>query len=253
MTVLAPGPRSEVGLAAARTVEATKIYGKDQTEVRALDGVTVEFPRGGFTAIMGPSGSGKSTLLHCSAGLDTLTSGQAFIGDTDLSTLGDDALTTLRRDHVGFIFQAYNLVPTLTADENIHLPLLLAGRKGDSEWIDKVIATMGIGDRLQHRPAELSGGQQQRVAVARAMANRPEIIFADEPTGNLDSRAGTEVLGFMRQAVDDMGQTIVMVTHDPTAASFADRILFLADGKVVDEMTEPTAVRVLERMKRFGE
>ena len=254
MTVLAPRPMAEVGsLAAAHTILATKIYGKGQTEVRALDGVTVEFPRGGFTAIMGPSGSGKSTLLHCSAGLDTLTSGQAFIGETDLSTLGDDALTLLRRDHVGFIFQAYNLVPTLTADENIHLPLLLAGRKGDAAWIERVIATMGIADRLRHRPAELSGGQQQRVAVARAMANRPEIIFADEPTGNLDSRAGTEVLGFMRQAVDEMGQTIVMVSHDPTAASFADRIVFLADGRVVDEMEHPSAVRVLERMKRFGE
>jgi len=239
--------------AAARTVEATKVYGKDQTEVRALDGVTVEFARGGFTAIMGPSGSGKSTLLHCTAGLDTLTSGQAFIGDADLSTLGDDALTILRRDHVGFIFQAYNLVPTLTAAENITLPLLLAGRKGDAAWVSKVVDTMGIADRLRHRPSELSGGQQQRVAVARALASRPEIIFADEPTGNLDSRAGAEVLGFMRRAVDDMSQTIVMVTHDPTAASYADRIVFLADGRIVDEMSRPSATRVLERMKRFGE
>ena len=239
--------------AAARTVDALKVYGTGQTEVRALDGVTVAFAAGRFTAIMGPSGSGKSTLLHCIAGLDTLTSGQAFIGDADLSTLDDQKLTILRRDRVGFIFQAYNLVPTLTAIENITLPLTLAGRKGDQAWIDNVVATMGIGQRLQHRPSELSGGQQQRVAVARALATRPQIIFADEPTGNLDSRAGAEVLQFMRQAVDDMGQTIVMVTHDPVAASYADRIVFLADGRIVDEMQQPTAERVLERMKRFGE
>jgi putative ABC transport system ATP-binding protein len=239
--------------AAARTVNAVKIYGKGQTEVRALAGVTVEFETGRFTAIMGPSGSGKSTLLHCIAGLDTLTSGQAFIGDADLSTLEDRQLTILRRDRVGFVFQAYNLVPTLTAIENIRLPLTLAGHKGDPAWIDKVIDTMGIRDRLAHRPAELSGGQQQRVAVARALASRPQIIFGDEPTGNLDSRSGAEVLHFMRQAVDGMQQTIVMVTHDPTAASYADRIVFLVDGQVVDEMLEPTAARVLERMKRFGE
>jgi len=238
---------------AARTVEATKIYGADQTEVRALDGVTVEFARGGFTAIMGPSGSGKSTLLHCVAGLDTLTSGQAFIGDEDLSVLSDRALTILRRDHVGFVFQSYNLVTTLTAEENIHLPLLLAGKKGDGAWIDKVVDTLGIADRLQHHPSELSGGQQQRVAVARALASTPKIIFADEPTGNLDSRASAEVLGFMRRAVDDMSQTIVMVTHDPMAASYADRIVFLADGKTVDEMFHPSADLVLERMKRFGD
>jgi putative ABC transport system ATP-binding protein len=239
--------------AAARTVDAVKLYGKGQTEVRALDDVTVEFVTGRFTAIMGPSGSGKSTLLHCVAGLDTLTSGKAFIGEADLSTLNDHELTTLRRDHVGFVFQSFNLVPTITAEDNINLPILLAGRKGDREWISKIIGTMGIGDRLKHRPSELSGGQQQRVAVARALASRPEIIFADEPTGNLDSRAGAEVLGFMRRAVDDMGQTIVMVTHDPIAASYADRIVFLADGRVVDEMHQPTADRVLERMKRFGE
>ena len=239
--------------AAARTVNATKVYGKGQTEVRALDGVTVEFASGRFTAIMGPSGSGKSTLLHCIAGLDTLTSGQAFIGGSDLSTLNDHQLTVLRRDHVGFVFQAYNLVPTLTARENILLPLMLAGSKGDPAWIDKVIHTMGIADRLTHRPAEMSGGQQQRVAVARALANRPEIIFADEPTGNLDSKAGAEVLAFMRKAVEEMAQTIVMVTHDPIAASYADRIVFLADGRVVDEMAHPTAERVLERMKQFGE
>ena len=240
------------GQAAAHTVAAVKVFGKDETEVRALDAVSVDFATGQFTAIMGPSGSGKSTLLHCSAGLDTLTSGHAFIGDTDLSLLDDNKLTLLRRDHVGFIFQAYNLVPTLTAAENITLPLLLAGRKGDRSWIDQVIDTMHIGDRLAHRPAELSGGQQQRVAVARALAGRPEIIFADEPTGNLDSRAGGEVLGFLRRAVDDMGQTIVMVTHDPTAASYADRIVFLADGQIVDEMIDPSSDRVLERMKRFG-
>jgi putative ABC transport system ATP-binding protein len=239
--------------AAASTVGATKLYGKGQTEVRALDGVTVEFPPGQFTAIMGPSGSGKSTLLHCIAGLDSLSGGKAYIADADLSTLNDNQLTTLRRDRVGFIFQAYNLVPTLTAEENITLPMTLAGRKPDRAWVDRVVDVMKIGDRLKHRPAELSGGQQQRVAVARALAGRPAIIFADEPTGNLDSKAGAEVLAFMRRAVDDMGQTIVMVTHDPTAASYADRILFLADGRVVDEMHEPTAERVLERMKRFGE
>jgi putative ABC transport system ATP-binding protein len=241
------------GTAAARTVGAVKIYGKGQTEVRALDGVTVDFATGRFTAIMGPSGSGKSTLLQTTAGLDTLTSGQAFIGDADVSTLNDQKLTILRRDHVGFIFQAYNLVPTLTAQENITLPLTLAGRKGDKDWIDRVVAILGLRGRLSHRPSELSGGQQQRVAVARALATRPAIIFADEPTGNLDSRAGAEVLTFMRQAVDDMGQTIVMVTHDPVAASYADRIIFLADGRIVDEMQQPTAERVLERMKRFGE
>jgi putative ABC transport system ATP-binding protein len=239
--------------AAARTEDAVKVYGKGQTEVRALDGVSVEFAAGRYTAIMGPSGSGKSTLLHCVAGLDSLTSGRAFIGDADLSRLSDQRLTILRRDRVGFVFQAYNLLPTIDAAANITLPLLLAGRKGDRAWIDKVIGIMGIGDRLRHRPAEMSGGQQQRVAVARALASRPEIIFADEPTGNLDSRAGAEVLTFMRRAVDEMQQTIVMVTHDPMAASYADRIVFLADGRIVDEMHEPTAQRVLERMKRFGE
>jgi putative ABC transport system ATP-binding protein len=239
--------------AAAHTVDASKIYGRDATEVRALDGVTIAFPRGGFTAIMGPSGSGKSTLLHCIAGLDTLTSGKAYIGDADLSTLKDRELTLLRRDRVGFVFQAFNLVPTLSAIENITLPLMLAGRKGDQAWIDQVVDTIGLRDRLRHRPQELSGGQQQRVAVARALASRPEIIFADEPTGNLDSRSGAEVLTFMRRAVDEMGQTIVMVTHDPIAASYADRIVFLADGRVVDEMTQPTPERVLERMKKFGE
>jgi putative ABC transport system ATP-binding protein len=255
MTTLTSHERSmqELHEIAAHTTDAFKIYGKGLTEVRALDGVSVEFERARFTAIMGPSGSGKSTLLHCIAGLDTLTSGQAFIGDADLSTLDDRQLTLLRRDHVGFVFQAYNLVPTLTARENITLPLRLAGHKGDSAWIDRVIDTLGLRDRLQHRPDELSGGQQQRVAVARALAGRPEIIFADEPTGNLDSRASAEILLFMRRAVDDMDQTIVMVTHDPVGASYADRIVFLTDGRVVDEMRSPTAERVLERMKRFGE
>ena len=246
-------PATDTGPVAAATVDATKVYGKGDIEVRALDGVTVEFERARFTAIMGPSGSGKSTLLHCVAGLDTLTSGQAFIGDTDLSTLNDKQLTLLRRDRVGFVFQAFNLVPTLTAAENITLPLALAGRKGDEAWIGKVIDTLGLADRLRHRPSELSGGQQQRVAVARALTSQPQIIFADEPTGNLDSKAGADVLGFMRGAVTDLGQTIVMVSHDPVAASYADRIVFLADGRIVDEMLEPTAERVLDRLKRFGE
>jgi putative ABC transport system ATP-binding protein len=251
LSTLAPATQTES--VAAHTVDATKVYGKGQTEVRALDGITVDFHSGRFTAIMGPSGSGKSTLLHCSAGLDTLTSGHAYIGDDDLSTLNDRQLTVLRRDHVGFIFQAFNLVPTLTARENLVLPLRLAGRSATSDWIDTVVATLGLGDRLQHRPAEMSGGQQQRVAVGRALATRPRIVFADEPTGNLDSRASTEVLTFMRRAVDEVHQTIVMVTHDPHAAAFADRVVFLADGRIVDEMTEPSTEKVLERMKRFGE
>jgi len=238
---------------AARTVDAAKIYGKDDNEVRALDGVTLDFAAGAFTAIMGPSGSGKSTLMHCCAGLDTLTSGEVWIGDRALSTMSERELTLMRRDRLGFIFQAYNLVPTLTAAENINLPVALAGRDPDKDWLQKVIASVGLADRLSHRPSELSGGQQQRVAVARALANRPQLIFADEPTGNLDSRTSAEILQFMRRAVDDLGQTIVMVTHDPMAASYADRVVFLADGKVVDEMVEPTADRVLDRMKRFGE
>ena len=239
--------------AAARTVDAVKLYGRDQTEVRALDGVSVSFDSGCFTAIMGPSGSGKSTLLHCCAGLDALTSGQAFIADTDLGSLSDQDLTILRRDRVGFIFQAFNLVPTLTALDNIRLPLRLAGRRPEPAWLDTIVDTLGLRDRLAHRPGELSGGQQQRVAVARALLSKPKIIFADEPTGNLDSRSGAEVLGFMRRAVDDMHQTIVMVTHDPSAASRADRVLFLADGRVVDELSEPTVGKVLERMHRLGD
>jgi putative ABC transport system ATP-binding protein len=242
-----------LAVAAAATVGAVKVYGEGDTAVRALDDVSVTFEAGRFTAIMGPSGSGKSTLLHCTAGLDSLTEGRAFIGDTDLSTLDDTELTVLRREHVGFVFQAFNLVPTLTAEENITLPLALAGRKGDREWIHQVADTLGLAKRLRHRPSEMSGGEQQRVAVARALATRPQIIFADEPTGNLDSRAGAEVLRFMRQAVDDLEQTIVTVTHDPVAASYADRVVFLADGRIVDEMFEPTAERVLDRMKRFGD
>ncbi len=238
---------------AAGAVDATKVYGKDDNEVRALDGVTVAFERGRFTAIMGPSGSGKSTLMHCLAGLDSLTSGEVFIGETRLSTLNDKQLTELRRTAVGFIFQAYNLVPTLNAQENITLPLLLGGTSGDQPWIDRVIDTVGLRTRLKHRPSELSGGQQQRVAVARALASKPTIIFADEPTGNLDSRTGAEILSFMRTAVTELGQTIVMVTHDPVAASYADRVVFLNDGRIVDEMHQPTAERVLERMKHFGE
>jgi len=240
-------------VAAAATVGAVKVYGEGDTAVRALDDVSVVFEAGRYTAIMGPSGSGKSTLLHCTAGLDSLTTGQAFIGETDLSTLDDTELTVLRREHVGFVFQAFNLVPTLTAEENITLPLALAGRKGDRGWIHEVADTLGLSKRLRHRPSEMSGGEQQRVAVARALATRPQIIFADEPTGNLDSRAGAEVLRFMRQAVDDLAQTIVMVTHDPGAAGYADRVVFLADGRIVDEMFDPTAERVLDRMKRFGD
>jgi putative ABC transport system ATP-binding protein len=236
---------------AARAVDATKIYGEGETEVRALDGVNVEFERGAYTAIMGPSGSGKSTLLHCIAGLDTLTSGQVFLGDVDLSSLNEKKLTQARRDKIGFIFQTYNLIPTLTAMENITLPMALAGRHGDPEWIDRIVDTVGLRPRLTHRPSELSGGQQQRVAVARALASQPEIIFADEPTGNLDSRSGAEILEFMRAAVHDFGQTIVMVTHDPNAAAYAGRVIFLADGKIVDEIRDPDAQAILDKMRRL--
>ncbi|MDE0613779.1 ABC transporter ATP-binding protein [Candidatus Poriferisocius sp.] len=236
-------------MAAARAVEAVKIYGSGETEVRALDGVDITFEKGKFSAIMGPSGSGKSTLMHCMAALDNLTEGHALIGDTDLSTLSDKELTLLRRDRVGFIFQAFNLVPTLNAIENITLPMDLARREPDQAWVDSVIATVGLADRLTHRPNELSGGQQQRVAVSRALASQPEIIFADEPTGNLDSRSGNDVLKFMREAVDDLGQTIVMVTHDAKAASFADRTVFLADGRLQGEMLNPTADQILDYMK----
>ncbi|RZS80059.1 putative ABC transport system ATP-binding protein [Motilibacter rhizosphaerae] len=236
---------------AARAVHLSKVYGTGDTRVVALDDVSVDFGRGQFTAIMGPSGSGKSTLMHCVAGLDTATGGSIVIGDVDLTSLDDKRLTRLRRDKIGFIFQSFNLLPTLTAVENITLPLDIAGRKVDKEWLDVVVDTVGLRDRLGHKPTQLSGGQQQRVACARALASRPEIIFADEPTGNLDSRAGAEVLGFLRRSVREMGQTIVMVTHDPVAAAYADRVLFLADGRVVDEMHQPTADLVLERMKQF--
>ena len=234
---------------AARAVGLSKVYGEGDAAVRALDDVSVEFERARYTAIMGPSGSGKSTLLHCMAGLDTPTSGQVFIGDVDLTMLSEKALTLLRRRSVGFVFQAYNLVPTLTASENITLPLDIAGEETDKAWFDEVVDTVGIRDRLSHRPAELSGGQQQRVAGARALVSRPEIVFADEPTGNLDSKASQEILTFLQSAVKDHGQTIVMVTHDASAASFADRIVFLGDGRVVDEMLEPTTDRILDRLK----
>ena len=244
-----PAPTAPARSAAARAVELRKVYGEGDASVEALRGVSVDLVAGEFTVIMGPSGSGKSTLLHCLAGLDTPTDGQVFIGDIDLTQLNDKRLTELRRDKVGFVFQAFNLVPTLTAKENITLPLDIAGRDVDGAWFDEVVATIGIGDRLTHRPSQLSGGQQQRVAGARAMVSRPEIVFADEPTGNLDSHSGAELLGFLRSAVTDHGQTIVMVTHDANAASYADRVIFLEDGHVVDEMREPTAERVLDRLK----
>ncbi|WP_121253939.1 ABC transporter ATP-binding protein [Nocardioides ferulae] len=243
-------PRT-TGQVAARCEGLRKVYGEGETEVVALDAVTVAFAKGRFTAIMGPSGSGKSTLMHVMAGLDEATAGQTWIGETELTTLGDKGLTRMRRDMVGFVFQSFNLVPTLSALENITLPMDIAGRKPDTAWLDTVIDTVGLRSRLSHRPAELSGGQQQRVACARALASRPEIIFADEPTGNLDSHSGSDVLAFLRMSVRTMGQTVVMVTHDPVAASYADRVLFLADGRIVDEMADPTADRVLERMKAF--
>jgi putative ABC transport system ATP-binding protein len=247
-----PAHPSPGAIAAARTVDAVKIYGSGDTEVRALDGVTVEFEAHRYTAIMGPSGSGKSTLMQCVAGLDTLTRGKVYIGDVELGALSGRGLTRLRRDHVGFIFQAYNLVPSLNAIENITLPLDLAGRKPDRDWLETVIDTVGLRDRLRHRPSELSGGQQQRVAVARALVGRPTIIFGDEPTGNLDSRAGAEILGFLRRAVDELGQTVVMVTHDPVAASWADRVVFLGDGRIVGELVDPSPERVIDRLKHSG-
>jgi putative ABC transport system ATP-binding protein len=240
------------GGVAARAVNATKVYGKGDAEVRALDGITLDIVTSRFTAIMGPSGSGKSTLMHTLAGLDSLTSGSVWIGAVELGKLKDKQLTELRRDSVGFIFQAFNLVPTLSAAENIELPVRLAGRKPDRGWLDLVIATVRLQDRLAHRPSELSGGQQQRVAVARALASKPHIIFADEPTGNLDSRTGAEILSFMRQAVDELGQTIVMVTHDPVAAAYADRAVFLADGRIVDDLDDPTADSVFDRIRTLG-
>ena len=237
--------------AAARVEHATKTYGTGETAVVALDDVSVEFPDGQFTAIMGPSGSGKSTLLHCLAGLDSLTAGRVLLGDTDLSTLNDRQLTLLRREQVGFVFQSFNLVPTLSAAENIRLPLTLAGTKPDPDWFEAIIETVGLSDRLAHRPSELSGGQQQRVAVARALVSKPAIVFADEPTGNLDSRSGADLLAFLRRARHELAQTIVMVTHDPVAASYADSAIFLADGHIVDVVDQPSAQSVLEHMKRL--
>jgi len=239
------------GSPAARVQHLTKTYGEGQALVRALDDVTLEFAAGEFTAVMGPSGSGKSTLLHCCAALDKGTTGSVFIGDQDLTRLGDKALTQLRRDAIGFVFQSYNLVPTLTAEENILLPLSIAGRKPDPDWYAGVIATVALGDRLHHKPNELSGGQQQRVAVARALVSRPTIVFADEPTGNLDSRSGAEVLELLQRSVQDHGQTVVMVTHDPVGAAYTDRVVFLADGRVVDELRKPNREQVLEIMTRM--
>jgi putative ABC transport system ATP-binding protein len=260
MNVSAPVMRSMTDVA-ARVVDAVKVYGAGGTEVRALDGVSVGFPAGRFTAIMGPSGSGKSTLMHCVAGLDSLTSGAAFIGDAELSGLDDRRLTLLRRERVGFVFQAFNLLPTLNVAENITLPMDLAGVRPDAAWVDALVEVTGLGDRLHHRPSELSGGQQQRVAVARALAGGPEVVFADEPTGNLDSRSGGQVLRLLARSARELGRTVVMVTHDPVAASYADRVVFLADGRLVDEMAGPTTMgvppaegwgMVLERMQRFA-
>jgi putative ABC transport system ATP-binding protein len=245
MTIVAPALHD----VAARAVDVVKVYGEGANRVEALRGVSLELPRGGFTAVMGPSGSGKSTLMHCLAGLDSIDGGQVWIGGQDVSAMSDQQRTLLRRDHVGFVFQAFNLIPSLTARENITLPLALGGRDADQAWFDQLVATTGLGDRLRHTPAELSGGQQQRVAVARALVTRPSIVFADEPTGNLDSRSSADLLSFLRSTVTDLRQTIVMVTHDASAASYADRVVFLADGLVVDEMRAPTIDSVLDRIK----
>lgn len=236
---------------AARAEQVWKVYGAGEAQVTALQGVSLSLAQGAFTAIMGPSGSGKSTLMHCLAGLDTVTRGEVFVGDTRVTGLGDRGLTRLRRQQVGFVFQQFNLLPTLTARENILLPLSIAGRRPDQQWFDTVVDAVGLDGRLGHRPSQLSGGQQQRVACARALVTRPEVVFADEPTGNLDSRSGAEVLGFLRESVRAFGQTVVMVTHDPAAASYADRVVFLADGQVVEELTDPTAETVLDTMKRL--
>ncbi|MEV4431427.1 ABC transporter ATP-binding protein [Streptomyces sp. NPDC049555] len=246
-----PAPPASTPTVAARAEGLCKVYGQGETRVTALDAVSVEFRQGEFTAIMGPSGSGKSTLMHCMAGLDTVSSGSVRIGDVELSSLNDRQLTRLRRDRVGFVFQAFNLLPTLTALENITLPLSIAGRRPDAEWMQRIVETLGLSGRLGHRPSQLSGGQQQRVAVARALTSRPEIVFADEPTGNLDSRSGAELLGFLQESTRALRQTVVMVTHDPVAASYADRVVFLADGRIVDDMHGPTADSVLNRMRLF--
>jgi putative ABC transport system ATP-binding protein len=237
---------------AAHSVALAKTYGVGQAAVHALAGITVTFDRGRFTAVMGPSGSGKSTLMHCMAGLDRPTSGHTFVGDLDIGTLDDAGVTRLRRDRIGFVFQSFNLVPTLTAAENIALPVALAGRKVDQDWFAYLVKELGIADRLTHRPSEMSGGQQQRVACARALINKPDLIFADEPTGNLDSNASADLLAFLRRSVTELGQSIVMVTHDPRGAAYADRVVFLADGAVVGELTQPTADSVLERMRTLG-
>lgn len=252
-TATPPAPVPTPTTSAAHTDELTKVYGRGDAQVVALDKVSVDFHKGQFTAVMGPSGSGKSTLMHCTAGLDSPTAGHVFIGGTEIGQLSDKALTQLRRDRIGFVFQAFNLVPTLTARENIELPLAIAGRKPDSAWFETIVETVGLIDRLSHKPNQLSGGQQQRVACARALLSRPDIIFADEPTGNLDSASGAEVLTFLRHSVDEMGQTIVMVTHDPVAASYADRALFLADGHIVDEIADPTRDTVLQRIARLDQ
>jgi putative ABC transport system ATP-binding protein len=254
MTTMQDGvaPATGRSAVAARVVDLTKVYGTGDAQVRALDGVTLDIAAGEFTAVMGPSGSGKSTLMHCCAALDVPTSGQVFVGDTEIGGLSDKKLTHLRRERLGFVFQSFNLVPTLTAGENILLPLSIAGRKPDPGWYDAVINTVNLGDRLTHRPNQLSGGQQQRVAVARALMSRPHIVFADEPTGNLDSRSGAEVLTLLRTSVDDRGQTIVMVTHDPVAAAYTDRVVFLADGKIVDELRKPDREQVLNKMQELA-
>jgi putative ABC transport system ATP-binding protein len=250
---LAPTARNAPPGIAAATSDLTKVYGHGDTRVVALDRVGITFRESEFTAIMGPSGCGKSTLMHCAAGLDSFDSGSVRIGGTELGTLDDRRLTELRRDRIGFIFQAFNLVPTLTALENITLPSAIAGRRPDHEWLDRVVSMVGLSGRLGHRPGQLSGGQQQRVAVARALVSRPALVFADEPTGNLDSRAGAEVLGFLRDSVRELGQTVVMVTHDPVAAGYADRVVFLSDGQLVDEMAHPTPDRVLDTMKSLDQ
>jgi putative ABC transport system ATP-binding protein len=254
MTTVDDAPQAAPGSAAvaARVLDLTKVYGTGDAEVRALDGVTLDILAGEFTAVMGPSGSGKSTLMHCCAALDTPTSGQVLVADTEIGGLDDKRLTRLRRERIGFVFQSFNLIPTLTAEENILLPLSIAGRRPDKDWYDTVLDTVDLRDRLTHRPNQLSGGQQQRVAVARALVSRPTIVFADEPTGNLDSRSGAEVLGLLRSSVDDHGQTTVMVTHDPVAAAYTDRVVFLADGKIVDELRHPDREQVLDKMQELA-